>query len=32
LIRTADMQWGKFHAREDGEMHLAKIIADVYGE
>ena len=32
LIRTADMQWGKFYAREDGEMHLAKIIADVYGE
>jgi hypothetical protein len=32
LIRTADMQWGKFHSREDGEMHLTKIIADVYGE
>jgi hypothetical protein len=32
LIRTADMQWGKFYSREDGEMHLAKIIADVYGE
>lgn len=32
IIRRADMQWGKFYLREDGEQHLAKIIADVYGE
>ncbi len=32
IIRTADMQWGKFHNREDGEEHLMKIISDVYGE
>jgi hypothetical protein len=32
IIRTADKTWGKFYEREDGEMHLSKIIADVYGE
>ena len=32
IIRSADMQWGKFYDREDGEMQLTKIIADVYGE
>lgn len=32
LIKRADLQWGKFYGREDGEQHLAKIIADVYGE
>ena len=32
IIRTADKTWGKFYDREDGEIHLAKIIADVYGE
>lgn len=32
IIRTADIKWGKFHSRPDGEMHLSKIIADVYGE
>jgi len=32
IIRTADIKWGKFYSREDGEMHLNKIIADVYGE
>jgi hypothetical protein len=32
IIRTADMNWGKFYDREDGEAHLTKIIADVYGE
>lgn len=32
IIRTADMQWGKFYNREDGEEHLMKIISDVYGE
>jgi len=32
VIRAADLRWGKFHLREDGEQHLTKIIADVYGE
>jgi len=32
VIRTADKSWGKFSNREDGEIHLTKIIADVYGE
>lgn len=32
IIRRADIQWGKFYLREDGEEHLSKIIADVYGE
>jgi hypothetical protein len=32
IIRSADMQWGKFYDREDGEMQLTKIIEDVYGE
>lgn len=32
VIRAADLRWGKFHLREDGEQHLNKIIADVYGE
>jgi len=32
IIRTADKSWGKFYDREDGELHLTKIIADVYGE
>lgn len=32
IIRTADKSWGKFYDRVDGEIHLAKIIADVYGE
>jgi len=32
IIRRADIQWGKFYSRVDGEKHLAKIIADVYGE
>ncbi len=32
LIKRADIQWGKFHLRIDGEQHLTKIIADVYGE
>lgn len=32
VLRRADMQWGKFYARVDGEIHLTKIIADVYGE
>lgn len=32
IIRRADIQWGKFYLRVDGEKHLAKIIADVYGE
>jgi len=32
IIRRADIRWGKFYLRPDGEKHLAKIIADVYGE
>ena len=32
IIRGADIRWGKFYLREDGEMHISKIIADVYGE
>lgn len=32
ILRAADLRWGKFHLREDGEQHLTKIIADVYGE
>ena len=32
VIRAADIRWGKFHLRVDGEAHLTKIIADVYGE
>jgi hypothetical protein len=32
IIRSADIRWGKFYLREDGDMHISKIIADVYGE
>lgn len=32
IIRSADSRWGKFWAREDGEVHLTKIISDVYGD
>ena len=32
ILRAADMRWGKFFLREDGELHLAKIVADVYAE
>ena len=32
IIRSADIRCGKFYLREDGDMHISKIIADVYGE
>lgn len=32
ILRTADMQWGKYYDRGDAEEHLSKIIATVYGE
>lgn len=32
ILRTADIQWGKFYHRLDGERYLVKIVEDVYGE
>ena len=32
ILRTADMQWGKYYDRGDAEEYLTKIISTVYGE
>ena len=32
IVRMADLRWGKFHTREDGELHLTKIVENVYAE
>ena len=32
IVRSADLRWGKFHLREDGETQITKIISHVYGE
>ena len=32
VLLTADMRWGKFYDRGDAEVHLSKMVADVYGE
>lgn len=31
ILRNADLRWGKFHTREDGEMQIMKIVSHVYG-
>ena len=32
IVKSADLRWGKFHLREDGETQIMKIISHVYGE
>jgi hypothetical protein len=32
ILKNADKRWGKFHLRENGEIHLMKIFQDIYGE
>ena len=31
ILRNADLRWGKFHTREDGEIQIMKIVSHVYG-
>lgn len=31
ILRNADLRWGKFHTREDGEEQIMKIVSHVYG-
>lgn len=32
ILKNADLRWGKFHLREDGETQILKITSHVYGE
>lgn len=32
ILKSADLRWGKFHMRNDGEEQIMKIISHVYGE
>lgn len=31
ILRSADLRWGKFHLRGDGEEQIMKIVSHVYG-
>lgn len=31
ILRNADLRWGKFHTRVDGEEQIMKIVSHVYG-
>ena len=31
ILQDADLRWGKFHMRQDGEEQIRKILRSVYG-